>query len=77
MSPIPLFVELCAGTAALSLCLHRDGAKPPVSRMGSKSGYANVILRVLGLDLVSGLLHEDTQNLRETKKLVSRQVFCL
>jgi hypothetical protein len=42
-------VELCAGTAALSLRLHRDGAKPPVSRMGSKSGYANVILRVLGL----------------------------
>jgi hypothetical protein len=47
--PIPLFVELCAGTAALSLRLHRDGARPPVSRMGSKSGYADVILRVLGL----------------------------
>ena len=42
-------VELCAGTAALSLRLHRDGARPPVSRMGSKSGYADVILRVLGL----------------------------
>jgi hypothetical protein len=42
-------VELCAGTAALSLRLHRDGAKPPVSRMGSKSGYSSVILRVLGL----------------------------
>jgi hypothetical protein len=42
-------VELCAGTAALSLRLHRDGAKPPVSRLGAKTGYANVILRVLGL----------------------------
>ena len=49
MNPIPLMVELCAGTAALSLRLHRDGAKPPVSRMGSKSGYSSVILRVLGL----------------------------
>ena len=49
MTPIPLMVELCAGTAALSLRLHRDGAKPPVSRMGAKSGYANAILRVLGL----------------------------
>ena len=49
MTPIPLMVELCAGTAALSLRLHRDGAKPPVSRLGAKTGYANVILRVLGL----------------------------
>jgi hypothetical protein len=47
--PIPLFVELCAGTAAVSLRLHRDGARPPVSRMGSKAGYADTILRVLGL----------------------------
>ena len=47
--PIPLFVELCAGTAALSLRLHRDGARPPVSRMGAKTGYADVILRILGL----------------------------
>ena len=45
----PLFVELCAGTAALSLRLHRDGARPPVSRMGAKTGYADVILRILGL----------------------------
>lgn len=49
MTPIPLMVELCAGTAALSLRLHRDGAKPPVSRMGSKSGYSDALLRVLGL----------------------------
>ena len=47
--PIPLFVELCAGTAAVSLRLHRDGAKPPVSRMGSKSGYSDCLLRILGL----------------------------
>lgn len=46
---IPLFVELCAGTAALSLRLHCAGAKPPVSRMGSKSGYSDCLLRILGL----------------------------
>ena len=44
-----LFVELCAGTAALSLRLHKEQAKPPVSRMGSKAGYANTILHELGL----------------------------
>lgn len=49
MSPIPLFVELCAGTAALSLRLAQPGARPPVSRLGSKQGYADAILRVLGL----------------------------
>lgn len=49
MTPIALFVELCAGTAALSLRLHRDGARPPVSRMGAKTGYADAILRILGL----------------------------
>jgi hypothetical protein len=45
----PLFVELCAGVAALSLRLHQEGAKPPVSRMGSKRGFANAILHELGL----------------------------
>ena len=50
MSSCPLFVELCAGTAALSLRLHAGRkARPPVSRMGNKAGYADVILRVLGL----------------------------
>lgn len=49
MKPIPLFVEICAGTAAASLRLHRRGARPPVSRMGSKSGYADTILAALGL----------------------------
>ena len=47
--PVPLFVELCAGTAALSLRLHQEGARPPVSRMGAKTGYANAILHALGL----------------------------
>jgi hypothetical protein len=45
----PLFIELCAGTAALSLRLHHPRARPPVSRMGAKTGFADVILRVLGL----------------------------
>jgi len=45
----PLFVELCAGTAALSLRLHHPRARPPVSRMGAKTGYAGAILRCLGL----------------------------
>jgi hypothetical protein len=44
-----LFVELCAGTAAVSLQLHREGARPPVSRMGSKRGYAVAVLHALGL----------------------------
>ena len=47
--PVPLLVELCAGTAALSLRLARRDARPPVSRMGSKAAYASAILRVLGL----------------------------
>jgi len=45
----PLFVELCAGTAALSLRLEHPRARPPVSRMGAKTGYADVILRCMGL----------------------------
>ncbi len=47
---IPLLVELCAGTAALSLRLERAGARPPVSRMGAKTGYADCILALAGLD---------------------------
>jgi hypothetical protein len=49
MKPIPLLVELCAGTAALSLRLHEEGARPPVSRMGAKTGYADIILERMGL----------------------------
>ena len=52
---IPLFAELCAGTAALSLRLHGGkNARPPVSRMGNKQGYAAAILRTLGLRSGSG-----------------------
>jgi hypothetical protein len=47
--PIPLFVELFAGSAALSLRLARSKARPPVSRMGAKTGYADAILSRLGL----------------------------
>lgn len=49
VKPIPLMVELCAGTAALSLRLEKAGARPPVSRMGSKAGYSSAILSRLGL----------------------------
>jgi len=52
---IPLFAELCAGTSALSLRLHGGkNARPPVSRMGNKQGYASAILRTLGLRSGSG-----------------------
>lgn len=47
--PPPVFVELCAGTAAVSLRLQARHARPPVSRMGAKTGYADAILRVMGL----------------------------
>lgn len=53
----PLFVELCAGTAALSLRLHRRHARPPVSRMGAKTGYADAILRILGFRPGQGAAH--------------------
>lgn len=47
--PVPLFVELCAGTAAVSLRLHDAARKPPISRQGGKQNYAEATLRVLGL----------------------------
>ena len=50
MSAVPLFVELCAGTAAVSLMLHGGRhARPPVPRMGSKRKYAHAILECVGL----------------------------
>lgn len=42
--------ELCAGTAALSLRLHARNARPPVARMGAKTGYADAILGLAGLN---------------------------
>ncbi len=59
--PVPggpsLFVELCAGTAALSLRLAHPRGRPPVSRMGAKTGYADVILRCMGLRPGQGAEH--------------------
>ena len=50
MSKVPAFVELCAGLASVSLMLQGGKyARPPVSRMGSKTGYALALLRVMGL----------------------------
>ena len=47
---VPLFVELCAGSAAVTLRLiGGPNARPPISYMGSKRGYASAILSVLGL----------------------------
>ena len=51
---VPLFVELCAGTAALSLRLARSKARPPVSRKGAKTGYADAILARMGLQAGQG-----------------------
>jgi len=46
----PLFVELCAGLASVSLVLQGGRhARPPVSRMGNKRGYAEAILWACGL----------------------------
>jgi hypothetical protein len=46
---VPIFVELCAGTAAVSLRLNQPKAKPPASRLGTKTGYADAILYHLHL----------------------------
>ena len=55
---MPLFVELCAGTAALSVRLQGGKrARPPVSRMGAKTGYADCILRIMGLRPGQGAAH--------------------
>lgn len=56
--PCPFFVELCAGTAAVSLALQGGRrARPPVSRMGSKRGYAHAILWACGLRSGQGAEH--------------------
>ncbi len=45
-----LFAELCAGTAAVSLKLEGGKhARPPVSRMGAKTGYGQALLQIMGL----------------------------
>ena len=57
MTACPLFVELCAGTAAVSLRLARARARPPVSRMGAKTGYADALLGLAGLRPGQGAGH--------------------
>ena len=58
MAPIPLFVELCAGLVSVSGALqHGLQWKPPISRMGRKTGYAEAILRVMGLRPRQGAAH--------------------
>ena len=58
MKPPTLFAELCAGTAAVSLKLHGGKhARPPVSRLGAKTGYASAILKVMGLRAGLGAEH--------------------
>jgi len=55
---VPLFVELCAGTAALSVRLQGGKyARRPVSRLGAKTGYADCILRIMGLRPGQGAAH--------------------
>ena len=50
-----LFAEIPAGLASVSLRLHGGPkCRPPISRMGNKAGYAEVILAALGLDSGSG-----------------------
>lgn len=50
MSRPRLFAELPAGLASVSLRLHGGAnCRPPISRMGNKAGYAEVILAALGL----------------------------
>lgn len=44
----PTFVELYAGLASVSLYL--CGGKPPVSRIGAKTGYARAIAKTLGVE---------------------------
>lgn len=49
LTACPIFVELCAGSAAVTLRLLSANARPPISYMGAKTGYAQAILHVLGL----------------------------
>lgn len=43
------FVELCAGSAAVSLRWLSSRAVPPIGYQGGKRGYANAILAALGM----------------------------
>lgn len=47
--PAPVLVELCAGSAAVSLRWLSPKARPPMSYQGGKRAYADRILEALGL----------------------------
>ena len=50
-----LFVELCCGSAAVTLkLLGGKYARPPISYMGSKAGYAHAVLAAMGLRMGVG-----------------------
>ncbi len=50
-----MFVELCCGSAAVTLSLlGGKHARPPISYMGSKRGYAHAILWAMGLQRGQG-----------------------
>lgn len=50
MKRVRCFAEVPAGLASVSLRLHGGPhCRPPISRMGNKAGYAEVILAALGL----------------------------
>jgi hypothetical protein len=53
-----IFVELCAGSAAVSLRWLSSRAKPPLSYQGGKRGYADAILRAMGQSPGAGRGHE-------------------
>lgn len=53
-----IFVELCAGSAAVSLRWLSSKAKPPLSYQGGKRGYADAILRAMGQEPGAGRGHE-------------------
>ncbi len=53
-----IFVELCAGSAAVSLRWLSSRAKPPLSYQGGKRGYADAILRAMGQAPGAGRGHE-------------------
>lgn len=49
------FVELCAGSAAISLRWLRAKARPPLGYQGGKQGYADAILDALGMNPGGGV----------------------
>lgn len=53
-----ILVELCAGSAAVSLRWLRSGAKPPLAWQGGKRGYADAILRAMGQQPGAGRGHD-------------------